>query len=1116
MRNGLIIIVGIFLTACGITGPQTGAPASTDAVRAFYVGLAALQVGDDPRAKDELSKATQLAPNEPAVWTNLGILQIRHKDFDAAAQSLEKARSLADKNPRIYETIALLEKQRGNFDASQTNLQKAIDLDPNNVKAMYALAEEKERQADDAAASRAYKQIFAARPNNIAVWIDVMRLEAKQKDLGALRETLEKHSATFEHLEPEIRDQFRKLAASVSSENIAQIPADIAYLRNVLLRHPGFRTNTDELKYSDTSIGEPFTKPLVLQVPSSSPAPADTALEFEPQPADSGPALWNKFVYLNGDHTPVVAAHVAQGTRIGPTTILFTVERAEGVVAFDYDYDFKNDIAIAGSKGFRLYRQTDAGFTDVTTQTKLSEQLIDGWYVGVWTLDVESDGDLDLVLGSVEGPAAVLQNNSDGTFSVVNTFSGIDGLAQFASVDIDEDGDADVIAVDGSKGLHFFTNLRGGQFQSLDDPVNGVAGFDIGDVNGDGKLEILVLHEDGGVDTLASKGGPGLEITRLFQDTGLTRTRMSVTMADLDNNGAQDIVLGGDQRSAIWFCDPQRHYLAPLGTIDARFTSFADVNADGRLDATGLSGKGAGIFLNRGTKTYNWQDVRPRAAKATGDQRVNSFGIGGELELRAGLSLQKQLITEPVMHFGLGENPRADVLRVVWQNGFAQAEFDLKPNQPIAAEQRLKGSCPHLFTWDGEKFFMVKDAPPWSPALGLKINAQDTFGVIETQEWFKVPGDALKPTKENSYELRITGEYWETYYVDQYSLLVVDHPANTEIFTDERFSVPPALLEVFTTGPLHAISSARNDKGEDVTSIVSTIDEKYLDGFERATFQGVAKDHFVEIELPADAPVDKRIAIVADGWVHPTDASINVQLGQSSKEKPRSLSLEVRDDKGEWKVARENLGFPAGKMKTLLFELPLGTRAARLRTNMEVFWDKLAWAVYDPGDANRTTRVELNSSELRYRGFSVIEKADDSSPEKPDYDRLLTTTQRWRSMEGYYTRFGDVLELLTQVDDRYVLMNAGEEVVLKFKTLPDPPAGMKRDFVLIGNGWIKDGDLNSVFSKTVLPLPTHASNDYSKPPTTLEADPVYQKHKADWVNFHTRYVSPDAFRNALR
>jgi hypothetical protein len=78
---------------------------------------------------------------------------------------------------------------------------------------------------------------------------------------------------------------------------------------------------------------------------------------------------------------------------------------------------------------------------------------------------------------------------------------------------------------------------------------------------------------------------------------------------------------------------------------------------------------------------------------------------------------------------------------------------------------------------------------------------------------------------------------------------------------------------------------------------------------------------------------------------------------------------------------------------------------------------------------------------------------------------------RWRDLEGYYTRFGDVRELVAKTEDRYVIMNAGDELRLSFEAPPPPPAGWTRDFVLIGDGWVKDGDYNTSFSKTVLPLP---------------------------------------------
>ena len=141
--------------------------------------------------------------------------------------------------------------------------------------------------------------------------------------------------------------------------------------------------------------------------------------------------------------------------------------------------------------------------------------------------------------------------------------------------------------------------------------------------------------------------------------------------------------------------------------------------------------------------------------------------------------------------------------------------------------------------------------------------------------------------------------------------------------------------------------------------------------------------------------------------------------------------------------------------------------------------------------------------------------ANGSSPETPAYGRLASTGQRWRDLAGYYTRFGDVRELLSEADDRVVISNAGDELLLRFAEAPPPPAGWERDYVLVGNGWIKDGDYNSEFSKTVLPLPSRDKEYYTTAPTRLEDDPVYQRHPQDWQNFHTRYVTPHVFKGGL-
>jgi hypothetical protein len=193
-----------------------------------------------------------------------------------------------------------------------------------------------------------------------------------------------------------------------------------------------------------------------------------------------------------------------------------------------------------------------------------------------------------------------------------------------------------------------------------------------------------------------------------------------------------------------------------------------------------------------------------------------------------------------------------------------------------------------------------------------------------------------------------------------------------------------------------------------------------------------------------------------------------------------------------------------------------GTRL-RLRTNLEVYWDWLAVAEERPATVLRTQHLEAERAELRYRGFSrTSQDAAAHAPEEPDYARIANVTPRWRDLVGYHTRFGDVRELLASTDDRYAILNAGDELSLRFPAPPAPPAGWRRDFIVISDGWVKDGDFNTTASRTVLPLPTHASPSYDRRPGSLEDDPVFQRHREDFERYHTRYVSPDAFRDALR
>src|ERR1700733_397111 len=70
---GVAAALVLLLSGCHSSGlPKPATQAYLDEVTAFYVGLAALQVGDDVRADSTLQRATQLAEGEPAGWANWG------------------------------------------------------------------------------------------------------------------------------------------------------------------------------------------------------------------------------------------------------------------------------------------------------------------------------------------------------------------------------------------------------------------------------------------------------------------------------------------------------------------------------------------------------------------------------------------------------------------------------------------------------------------------------------------------------------------------------------------------------------------------------------------------------------------------------------------------------------------------------------------------------------------------------------------------------------------------------------------------------------------------------------------------------------------------------------
>ena len=179
------------------------------------------------------------------------------------------------------------------------------------------------------------------------------------------------------------------------------------------------------------------------------------------------PWTWIGAVSLSDKGAPTVVeanestVRLASGATVSLSrrSVRKTPPQPESIVPIDFNYDFKTDLVLAGAGGVRFFRQDKPDtFTDVTAQTKLPASVVNGRYTGGWAVDIEADGDLDIVLGSSDGVPVVLRNNGDNTFTPIHPFTGVSGVRGFVWADLNGDGNPDAAFIDGSGHLHVFNN----------------------------------------------------------------------------------------------------------------------------------------------------------------------------------------------------------------------------------------------------------------------------------------------------------------------------------------------------------------------------------------------------------------------------------------------------------------------------------------------------------------------------------------------------------------------------------------------------------------------------------------------------------------------------------
>lgn len=1139
----LSLILVLFAGGCSSEPDQSSAESEDyqQAVSDFYVSLAASETEEARFAFNKMNEVATAFPEETAAWANLGVMAMRQGNFELADERLEQARDLAPENSQILFLSALFESRRGNIDLSVGYMRDALDVESENPRIQFALIEELERQDDTANEEeilQRIRQLGEQMGDNQAVSFETVRVAAKYRDTELLQQAVDDLSSFSSSWDEDARELFEVVQDAAADEAYSDLNFELSFLRNSVEPTPGYLADLREVQMEPNQVGFLITSFLELPQPDFRAASPDLGISFSDFEESELPGS-TRFVKAATllEESPPFAVYEEESSLVLDSSVKLPIpvgnsedlSEPQTIAEIDYNYNFRNDIAMAGDEGFLLYEQNDdQTFTDVTETLGLSSTLTNQAYRGVWPADPDLDGDLDLVLAPESGGALMLRNNADGTFTETDMVPDFDAAVTGAEwADYDNDGSSDVIFLTDNGNLVLFRNERAGQLvrsNSLPDVGTAVA-FTVSDIDANGTFDIIALDTDGTMHKIfyrsESDDWASEELFSLDEDRTPGESTLRLFSADMDNNGSLDLIISSSDQTGIWLSDSELEFTNLDLDLPGGLISIFDINGNDRLDLLGLNADGAPYqLINTGQQNYNARLIRARASGEEGDRRINSFGIGGEMEVRSGLLYQKQRIQSPIVHFGLGEKEEADMLRIIWPNGSVQAEFaELGMGSTIFNEQVLKGSCPWLFTHDGDEMHFVTDIL-WRSPLGLRINAQETAGVIQTLDRVKIPGNLLE-SNDGVYDLRITAELWETHFFDHVSLVAVDHPEDTEIFVDERFVFPaPDLSTTIFTEP-KSIKSVIDQNDRDWTATVSERNESYMKPFKQTTFQGIVEDHYVEIDLGEDLPKEQSLQLIAHGWLKPTDSSLNLALSQGTQNPPAGLRVEVADGEGGWKELHENYGTPAGKTKTILIDLEDSfedheDHRVRLHTTSEIYWDSFHWAAVLSPDKLTERELAPQKMDLRYRGYSEWVKEDETSPMLPVYDNVSSTNQRWRDLIGYHTRFGDVTELLGDIDDRYVIMNAGDEILLEFEDPGKPEPGYTRSFVFVSDGWVKDGDYNTEASKTVTPLPYHGQTDYEYGTNSdLRSDPVFQRHRQDWVDYHTRFVTPESFRQAL-
>jgi tetratricopeptide (TPR) repeat protein len=1011
-------------------------------------------------------------------------------NVEEVRELLERAARSAPDSPRVAYATAQLALMEGEYDRALAQLRRAHELAPEDLPATLALAERLEDE-EPAEAERLYREVVAQGVEDAGSWYMVALYRLAMMLLR--QDRMEEANALLdEHRRLEQRGLRPPQDKDILVGNLASV------------RPPAPQGNRPAGPGALPRLGA--TERILAELAGAS----GMQLADLDDDGDIDVIAWGAtglFAGVQGEGFRWSAQRLVEGP----------VDRA---LAFDLGNDDDLDLVYAQGGVLRILEGDRAEAKGPVSWRPWAHALpeLGSAPAEIAAVDADHDGDLDLVLVGAFGARLLRDDGSSAPFVDVSAEAGLPGDRAFAWVRIEDfDTDRDVDLYFGGGGpAYLASNVRGGRFEDRSDVLREVGTLAraplIADLDGDARPDIwtagrLWTGGPSGAFRLAREGG-----------AGAGAAANEVHASDIDLDGSLDV---------YWLAPSVTGAHALRGVLSVGFPFERELELPLELDSPPLTALladldgGEGLAHDLVVLTAEGLAVRRGAQPGTHAVRLgyrgrkdNRRGVGAVVEMRAG-PIYRRLFWhgEPELA-GTGGGTELDYVRITWPNGVVQ--YDLRRTlgdraATGAAEniqvEGLIASCPFLYAWNGERNVFVSDVLGITP-LGLPT-AKGRFVPPDHDEYVLVLAEELRP-REGVLELHLTEELRETTYLDRARLDAIDHPADARIYPNERFTFPPfPEPHVHTVRtwipPLRAIGS----DGRDWTAVLARADGDYAAPFEPAPpqFLGLAEPHWLELEFDRDALARAaRMRLVMTGWFMWTDASVNMAASVDPDQEFVPPTLQLEDEAGAWRDAGPPIGFPAGKPKTMVVDvtelLPRGKPRLRIRGTLRLYWDSIVLAT-DGDDAPLEVRsLEPVSARLWRRGFSEPEPSPRAhQPERFTWERLARFP-RWNPMPGLYTPYGECEGLLHEIDDRFVVLGAGDALTLHFDASELPPVreGWRRDYLLFLDGWAKDNDPNTVHGETVEPLPFHGMSAYPYGSEERFPDgPEHRSFRREWL-----------------